>query len=486
MRAASDPAAAGLRGGRRLPAGPLRTGPLAGELTSSLIGRVAGRYGMERREVLAQWSLTGSPARHPGGGGVRADAEVVLNGAGRRVLAELCGVDSRVLAWALPAYMVDGPAEDAVARGRWRAAQTVAGQAVFGCRSCAARRTGQAVSSVVYRPRWRRVCVRHGKWLLDADADPVWERLELGGVSEVVRAQYRWAGVRRRAVRAGRDPDVVFDMAHAVVCRWWDQAPGWEEETIWPRRLYRLAEVNAGGDLGWWRIVGRDAVVFPEAVAVAGVLLEPGTSELAWEAFGGERLRARGADDPLCGRLGERVGRPWLGPLAGADYDGALSAHIGALARARRPGGEDRAGWRDDPWRVGSEHRPATAAALLRVRAAEVRQAGSGTRWRAVVSAGTRMGIGRWADEAAESLGALRGVQGSGTTREVARVLLESLTDSAEKVDLALLAAARAALDAGVGLDDVAGWCRLPAGDLVRILAQPRDDGQDEDGTARV
>ncbi|TYR44822.1 DNA-binding protein, partial [Streptomyces parvus] len=54
-------------------------GPLAGELTSSLIGRVAGRYGMERGEVLSQWSLTGSPARHPGGGGVRADAEVVLN-----------------------------------------------------------------------------------------------------------------------------------------------------------------------------------------------------------------------------------------------------------------------------------------------------------------------------------------------------------------------------------------------------------------------
>ncbi|TYR42979.1 hypothetical protein FY004_38260 [Streptomyces parvus] len=84
-------------------------------------------------------------------------------------------------------------------------------------------------------------------------------------------------------------------MTHAVVCRWWDQAPGWQEETIWPRRLYHLAELNAGGDLGWWRIVGRDAVVFPEAVAVAGALLEPGTPELAWEAFGGDQLRARGA-----------------------------------------------------------------------------------------------------------------------------------------------------------------------------------------------
>jgi hypothetical protein len=90
---------------------------------------------MERGEVLAQWSLTGSPARHPEGGGVRADAEVVLNGAGRQVLAQLLGVESRVLARALPAYVIDGVAQDAVARGQWRVAQTAAGPAVFGCRS---------------------------------------------------------------------------------------------------------------------------------------------------------------------------------------------------------------------------------------------------------------------------------------------------------------------------------------------------------------
>lgn len=83
VKAGSVPGAAGFGGGRLVSARPLQTGPLAGELTSSLIGRVAGRYGMERGEVLAPWSLTGSPARHPEGGGVRADAEVVLNGAGR-------------------------------------------------------------------------------------------------------------------------------------------------------------------------------------------------------------------------------------------------------------------------------------------------------------------------------------------------------------------------------------------------------------------
>lgn len=40
---------------------------------------------------------------------MRADAEMVLNDAGRAVLAELCGVSPRVLARALPAFTVDDP-----------------------------------------------------------------------------------------------------------------------------------------------------------------------------------------------------------------------------------------------------------------------------------------------------------------------------------------------------------------------------------------
>ncbi|MFD5815605.1 hypothetical protein [Streptomyces sp. NPDC127038] len=46
------------------------------------------------------------PAR---GGDVGADAELQLDKAGRRVLAELCGVEPAVLARALPAFTVDKP-----------------------------------------------------------------------------------------------------------------------------------------------------------------------------------------------------------------------------------------------------------------------------------------------------------------------------------------------------------------------------------------
>ncbi len=82
--------------------------PLAGELTSSLIHRAADRYGLPAAGVLRLWTYRNSPARNHGGG-VRADAEIVLNEAGRAVLAEPCGVEPAVLAHALPAFTVDDP-----------------------------------------------------------------------------------------------------------------------------------------------------------------------------------------------------------------------------------------------------------------------------------------------------------------------------------------------------------------------------------------
>ncbi len=226
--------------------------PVAGELTASLISRAAARYGLPAAGVLRLWTCRNSPAQHKGGG-ARADAEIVLNEAGRAVLAGLCGVTPAVLSRALPAFTVEDPTistgrEAAVAQARWRAAGTVAGDAAFGCRSCTARRTGQAVRAVRYQPRWRRVCARHGRWLLDADADQPLEHLELRWLPEVAAAQRRWAGVAHRAVRAGAEPAQVFALAHAVVARWWKEALHWEQEEFWPQRLHQVAGGNAEPD----------------------------------------------------------------------------------------------------------------------------------------------------------------------------------------------------------------------------------------------
>ncbi|MGW1169158.1 hypothetical protein [Streptomyces sp. NPDC002550] len=70
--------------------------------------------------------------------------------------------------------------------------------------------------------------------------------------------------------------------------------------------------------------MGRNAVIFLEVVAVADALLEPGMAELAWRDSGAEQPRPLPADWAFCQRLGERMGRSWMGPLTAIDYGGPL------------------------------------------------------------------------------------------------------------------------------------------------------------------
>ncbi|MFF0087885.1 DNA-binding protein [Streptomyces canus] len=451
--------------------GFLRTAPLQGETTSSLICRIARRYGMEAKTLRSCWHWRNSPPRHDGGG-ARADAEVLLNAAGRQVLAAVCGVEQDVLARALPAWeredakLPAGP--DAVPTAAWRIAGAVAGPAAFGCRLCTARRTGTTGRVVRYAPLWARVCATHGRWLLDADADQPLEYLDVRGVPEVVAAQRRWAGVARRAVRAGADPQRVFALAQAVVARWWDNAFTWEQETIWPRRLHQVAGGNAGTELDWWRIVGRDTVVFPEVVAVAEALLDPAMAELVWADSGAGRPRALPADGAFCRRLGERLGRPWLGPLAATDYGSPLTNWMGAVIRIRRSAGGP-PGYDNDPWWLRQEHQSATMAGQLRVLGKEKKAPGSGRMWRAAVDAEQRRLITSAIDSAEEQLLQLRGVQ-TGPTADVARQLLRGLGHSAGLLENAWKRTAVAAVNGGVPLQEVARWVDMPVEVLQEML----------------
>jgi hypothetical protein len=455
---------------------PLRIAPLRRETTSSLICRIASRYGLEAKALRACWKWRNYPPGHEGGG-ARADAEVLLNAAGRQLLADLCGVEEDVLARALPSWGEEDArlrAEDDDPVGLWRTGGAVAGPVAFGCRLCAARRTGTAFRAKRYAPRWDRVCVRHGRWLLDADADQPLEYLDLRGLPEVVAAQRRWVSVRRRAVRAGAEPERVFALAQAVAARWWEQAYGWERETIWPRRLHLVAGGDAGGDLERWRIVGRDAVVFPEVVTVADALLDPAMADLVWRDSGGGRPRALPADGMFCRRLGERLGRLWLGPLAATDHGGPLIAWMGGVIRLRRGAGGP-SGYDNDPWWLRQEHQAATMAGQLRVLGKEKKAPGSGTMWRAAVPAEQRRLITSAIGSAEEQLLQLRGVH-SGPTAEVAMRLLRGLGHSAGLIENAWKRTAVAAVNGGVPLEEVARWVDMPAEVLRKMLTADRQE----------
>ncbi|MFF0767014.1 DNA-binding protein [Streptomyces sp. NPDC003737] len=403
----------------------------------------------------------------------------MLNTAGQEVLAELCGVGQDVLARALPSWGLKDAklptSQDGAPAAAWRVGGAVAGPVAFGCRLCAAQRTGTAVRVVRYAPRWSRVCVRHGRWHLDADADQPLEYLDVRHLPEVTAAQRRWTGVARRAVRAGAEPDRVFALAHAVVARWWDQALGWEQEETWPRRLHQVAGGNARADPERWRIVGRDPVVYPEVVAVADALLDPAMAQLVWVDSGAGRPRALPADGMFCRRLGERLGRRWLGPLAATDHGGPLIAWMGSVIRLRRGAGGP-PGYDNHPWWLRQEHQSSTMAGQLRGLGKEKKAPGSGTMWRAAVPAEQRRLITSAIDSAEEQLLQLRGVQ-TGPTAEVARRLLGGLGHSAGLIQNAWKRTAVAAVNGGVPLEEVARWVDMPVEVLREMLtASGRED----------
>ncbi|MGW7448536.1 DNA-binding protein [Kitasatospora sp. NPDC054795] len=439
--------------------------PLPGETTFSLLGRLAARYGLDEGALLTCWQWRGQRPRHEGGA-PRADAEVLLDAGGQRVLAGLCGVGEELLGRVLPSWgLEDGkPASRTGGNGPgavWRVGGAVVGPVAFGCRSCAARRTGAAVRVARYAQRWERVCALHGRWLLDADADQPLECLDVRGLPEIAAAQRRWVRVARHAVRAGVGPGEVFAVAYAVVCQWWDLALGWEQERIWPARLHGLAGGDAGPGFWWWRAVAREAATFPEVVTVAGALVDPVVAELVWQDSGAERIRPFPPDGALCRELGRRLARPWLGEVGAVPGSSALTAWWGALVRRRRGAGHS--GERiSDPWWVRREDQPVSVAAQLR----KLTQRADGTiSWRSAVPVGERERIARLIREAAESLDASH-PDDSGRVAAVSRDLVQALARSAELVDQALLETTAAALRAGVPLQALSDWTGVPAEDL--------------------
>ncbi|WP_369253709.1 Helicase associated domain protein [Streptomyces sp. R35] len=380
--------------------------PVRGETTWSFLHRVAVCYGLEVGELLAwgwwQWVNPVAQSR-----GRRPDGDVLLSSAAQAQVAAWSGIPATHLARALPSWAA-GPASFAErATGeqgwaRWRVGVQEWGPVSFGCRLCTARRSGRGQRVWRYGQRWGRVCARHGRWLLDVGDGHDLEYLDVGGCQELAAAQARWPRVARRAASTGAEPGSVFTVARAVVCGWWQQEAFWQREQVWGQRLERVTvdtgrrdEAVSGRPVAWWRLVARDAVVFPEVVAVAAALVDPALRLLV----AGERslVRRAGHDGRFVAALGDRLGRGWLGEVERPDRPSALQAWLGALAREGRS--PSLSGSADGGlWWVQVAHRPVEVGAGLRLLGTTPPVASRGhvgsTGWRAELWVPRRVGQG--------------------------------------------------------------------------------------------
>ncbi|MFI6567050.1 Helicase associated domain protein [Streptomyces sp. NPDC050534] len=356
-----------------------RVAPVRGETTWSFLHRVSAAYGLEAGDMAGCWRWVNPlQQRHRR----RLDGEVFLDEVAQEQLAAWCGVSAGHLTRALPSWAAGpealaGRGEDGQGRARWRMGALEWGPVAFACSLCAARH-GAVQEVWVYLPQWRRVCVRHGRWLLDVGQGHPLRCVDAADLAvELGRAQRQWRRVARAGAAFGANEGEVFALAHAVVCGWWEREEFWQRETVWGLRLEQATAAmrRQGADPpGWgvtqWRWLARDMVVFPEVVAVAAALTDRRVQRLV----AGERaeglVRGPGAGVRLASVLGECVQRPWLAELE-ADGHAVLVSWARAVVREQRraAGLGPRHGWRG-VWWVPAGHRPLEVGAGLQLLAA--------------------------------------------------------------------------------------------------------------------
>ncbi|MEU5768964.1 helicase associated domain-containing protein [Streptomyces asoensis] len=327
--------------------------PLRGETNLSYLDRLADRYRLGVRDLV--------PALLQVGGrlfkGYRTDGEVYLNAAARARVSAFCRVPEEILQRALPAWNAQEPLapDGAGAAGRFRFGVVVpaAGE---GCRLCTAARTGRAKPARLYLQPHTRICPRHRRWMLGTHwvdgtpADP--EQVDLAGLPELLAAHRRHLELLRRTPDAAR----AFQVAHAAVVSWWAQQ--WPEEERWPHRERQMAP--PGTDPDWWRLLVRDAVIYPETVALASVLTREHTRRQLLADTGRHLPHTLAHTPALVGELAQATKRPWLGERIASTSAGPLLLWAQHCVRvAAEPAAADRL------WTLHMGHRPRPIAREL-------------------------------------------------------------------------------------------------------------------------
>lgn len=331
-----------------------RVAPLYGELTLSFLNRLAARYHLGLRDLLA--AITETDGRQNVAGMLHPDSEIHLNAQARERVCALSHVPAAVLERALPAWTRAEPHAHYPGGPAGRLTRGEEAVAPWGpsCPACCAARTGRRVPARLYLAPEERVCARRRYWLLflpGTSGLPV----PLGRCPEVVDAQRRHARLLRHCPAGAQ----AFHVARAVTGSWWDQ-PWPNEEHSWPARLE--ATRPAGADPLWWKVAARDLITYPETVALAR-LLAGRTMQERTVTESRRHLPYRLGELPgLLTELADRLARPWLAHHLATVTHGPLFTWAHSCVRAQTT---STPAARKALWAVHSAHRPRLLSDLL-------------------------------------------------------------------------------------------------------------------------
>jgi Helicase associated domain len=337
---------------RGLPLGAVRVAPLSGEVTLSFVGRVASRYRLTAKELVG--ALV-DVRRRPNLYTVRPDSEVIFNTEARAVLAAFCRMPEEHLHRALPTWDTAlPPGKPGSGPTAWVRTADIIAPTGPGCRACTATATKGREEARRYLLPHSRVCATHQCWMLETPAADGTStgpgQLDLRNTPHMVAAQRRHIRLLRRYPHTAE----AFTTAQAILASWWG-AP-WPEETVWPERLRQMTHGDAA-----WRDAARDAVSYPEAVALTAFLADPRVQEQLLADAGTHQPHALADVPRFVGELARRLERPWLAGHLGALTTGPLNTWVRACIRTR-------AGHKPKTrsmWHIPPPHRPAPISRIL-------------------------------------------------------------------------------------------------------------------------
>ncbi|MET8724053.1 Helicase associated domain protein [Streptomyces misionensis] len=331
-----------------------RVAPLPGELTLSFLTRLAARYHLTIRDLLAAVTDVGGQQNLTGM--LYLDSEIHLNAQARARVATLCRVPPRVLEQALPAWRREEPSGRYGAGPVGRLMRGEEAVAAWGpaCPACTAARTGRRVPARRYLAPHERVCARHRYWLLflpGTSGLPV----PLVRCPEVIEAQRRHVRLLRHSPTGAQ----AFEVARAITGSWWDQV--WPvEERAWSARLEATRPDDA--DASWWKVTARDLITYPETVALARLLASRPLQQRTVTESGGHLPYRLGELPALVTAVAHELQRPWLVHRLAAVTHGPLFTWAHSCVRTRVSG---EATAHKALWRVHSAHRPRPLSDLL-------------------------------------------------------------------------------------------------------------------------